>query len=427
MGQIDWTRWAPALGLLAALAGITGLLYPPARVPSLAALLFFGMVTLFAWADSVRRDRQQGASVQSLSQEISTLKREIEQQRTALDDLADGLDSMLFLVDHQFTILYANITATQVFRFQDPVGKTLLAVTLSPELTQEVQKCIETAAPINAELTLRTPEEHNVLVKAWPDSGYSDRTFVTLTDITGLRRLERIRRDFVANVSHELRTPMTTIRAMAETIHDDLDGKEPESRLYLERIIREVDRLTRITSDLLTLSVAESEPPKHDPCDLATMIRSVVSQLTPKATGKGLILQANTPPSVVISGHETQLSQVLINLIDNALNYTSEGSVIATLTQDDQNAVIVIQDTGIGIASEHLNRIFERFYRADKGRSRATGGTGLGLSIVRHIVASHGGTINVESALNRGSTFTVTLPLGPAPQETSPAWPGSSA
>ena len=100
--------------------------------------------------------------------------------------------------------------------------------------------------------------------------------------------------------------------------------------------------------------------------------------------------------------------------------------MIATLTQDDQNAVIVIQDTGIGIASEHLNRIFERFYRADKGRSRATGGTGLGLSIVRHIVASHGGTINVESALNRGSTFTVTLPLGPAPQETSPAWPGSS-
>lgn len=426
MGRIDWTRWAPALGLLAALAGVTGLVYPPARVPSLGALLFFGMVTLFAWADSVRRDRQQGASVQSLSNEISVLKREITQQRTALDDLADGLDSMLFLVDPQFTILYANLTATQVFRFQDPVGKTLLAVTLSPELTQEVQKCIETSAPVNAELTLRTPEEHNVLIKVWPDSGYSDRTFVTLTDITGLRRLERIRRDFVANVSHELRTPMTTIRAMAETIHDDLEGKEPESRLYLERIIREVDRLTRITSDLLTLSVAESEPPRLDPCDLAQMIRSVVSQLTPKATGKGLGLKATTPQSLIIPGHETQLSQVIINLIDNAINYTSEGSVTVTLHQDELNAIVLVQDTGIGIASEHLNRIFERFYRADKGRSRATGGTGLGLSIVRHIVASHGGSVGVESALNRGSTFTVILPLGTQNNGTSPAWPGSS-
>ncbi|MBI3722042.1 MAG: hypothetical protein HY248_05765, partial [Fimbriimonas ginsengisoli] len=179
----------------------------------------------------------------------------------------------------------------------------------------------------------------------------------------------------------------------------------------LGKIITEVDRLSLIASDLLVLSAAESNPPKMQRCDLAELVRAAAEELKGKASEKGLALTFMGPDKLMLAANSHQMTQVARNLIENGLNYTSEGSVQVRLRKEGGEAVLEVQDSGIGIGSEHLPRIFERFYRVDKGRSRSTGGTGLGLSIVKHIVEAHGGTVQVESALNQGSTFTVRLPI----------------
>jgi two-component system phosphate regulon sensor histidine kinase PhoR len=205
---------------------------------------------------------------------------------------------------------------------------------------------------------------------------------------------------------------MTTIRAMAETLLDgDPEDKELTDR-YLSKIIREVDRLTAMTDDLLTLSKIENERPLQRPFNLAEVVRSVVAQLATKAKEKGLELRCTAPDDAPVMGSSSEMTQVVLNLVDNALNYTTSGSVEVRLACEGDSIKLTVRDSGIGIAEEHQARIFERFYRVDKGRSRATGGTGLGLSIVRHIVESHDGTIVVESELNMGSVFVVTLPVG---------------
>jgi two-component system phosphate regulon sensor histidine kinase PhoR len=201
------------------------------------------------------------------------------------------------------------------------------------------------------------------------------------------------------------------MRSLAETLHDEPDTEPPKRSEYLERIMGEVDRLSSIVSDLLVLSSAEAGKPEKAPVDLNAAVAKTVDLLSPKAKKKKLTLTFKGPSKLTVQANAAQLDQVLINLIDNGLNYTSAGSVEVEVSQNDQWAKIDVRDTGIGIASDHLPRVFERFYRVDKGRSRATGGTGLGLSIVKHIVESHGGSVTVESELNQGTTVTVKLPL----------------
>jgi two-component system phosphate regulon sensor histidine kinase PhoR len=339
------------------------------------------------------------------------LEAELELQRNEIDALAEGLNVAIFICDAKATIQYANRRAEELFRFQNPVGRTLLAVTISIDLEKLVLQALAEQRPVEAEFTFSYPEEHIALAQAWPDP-HTDRAFLSVYDVTSLRRLERIRRDFVANVSHELRTPLATIRAMAETLADDVDPKEEMAKRYLEKIVQEVDRLSLITQDLLVLSMAESNPVRPQACDIAEICQSVVGQLRPKAAAKGLAMSYTGPERLVLNANSTQLSQVVINLVDNAINYTTEGSVQVTLRDVEGVVELVVADTGIGIASEHISRIFERFYRVDKGRSRATGGTGLGLSIVKHIVEAHGGTVSVDSDLGKGTRFTVTLPAG---------------
>lgn len=340
------------------------------------------------------------------------LERQLAQQREAVDALADGLDIAIFLCDGKGIVQYANFKATALFRFETPVGRPILAVTLSHELEQLVSETAGDHHPHRAELTFTYPEERVALVQAWGEPPDWERVFLSIYDITELRRLERIRQDFVANVSHEVRTPMTTIRAMSETLIDD-DGQDRELlHRYLDRIITEVDRLTTIAQDLLVLSSAESGVVRKQTCDLGAVVRSVVSMLADKASKKGLDLSYGGPKHLWIEANPAQMSQVFMNLIDNAINYTPQGVVDVEVAGNGGSVTATVRDTGVGIEAEHLPRIFERFYRVDKGRSRATGGTGLGLSIVRHIVEGHGGRVGVESKLGEGTTFTVSLPVG---------------
>jgi two-component system phosphate regulon sensor histidine kinase PhoR len=177
------------------------------------------------------------------------------------------------------------------------------------------------------------------------------------------------------------------------------------------QIVVEVDRLTAMTNDLLVLSHAENKPVENRPCDLTALVKEVFEQTKPSASEKGLEFTLVANETVNLLADPEQITQVVLNLITNAINYTPSGFVRVVLNQHGEFARFIVQDSGIGIAKEHHNRVFERFYRADKGRSKASGGTGLGLSIVKHILEAHGGHVEIESELNIGTTFTALIPL----------------
>ncbi|MCO5297548.1 MAG: ATP-binding protein [Fimbriimonadaceae bacterium] len=369
-----------------------------------AAVLALATSLIFREWRQVELDRREDAW------RLELLELESTRQREAVDALADGLEVAILICGAKTQILYANRRARELFGFDDPRGRPIVAVTLSYELEKLVLGAEETGEPQSAELTFSYPEARVARVKAWlaPDG----RALVTIIDLTALRHLERVRQDFVANVSHELRTPLSVIRAMAETLLEDPEADEALHETYLAKIVGEVDRLSLIANDLLILGAAESNPVRKQACDVADVFRTSLGQLERKAREKGLEVAYKGPDHCVIPANATQISQVATNLIDNAINYTSQGSVTVALQRREKDVLITVADTGIGIASEHLPRLWERFYRIDKARSRSTGGTGLGLSIVKHIVEVHGGTVSVRSALNEGSTFEVTLPVG---------------
>lgn len=342
---------------------------------------------------------------------VEALRAELAKRELAVDAMADGLDVAVLICDERATVQFANRAAREAFRIQDGAGRGVLELTLSYDLQELVQKALREGGVHRAELTIRFPEDHTFQVVVWRDVSDPARCVVSLTNVTNLRRLERMRTDFVANVSHELRTPLTIIRTMAETLHDDPELDPATTARYLDRIVSEVDRLSLISNDLLILSAAESNPIRKQDCDLAEVVRSVVTQLGFKATDKGLELAYEGPTELHATANAAQMTQVVLNLVDNAISYTNEGSVRVGLSSTEDDAILRVSDTGVGIASDHLDRIFERFYRVDRARSRASGGTGLGLSIVKHLVESHGGRVRVTSELNTGSTFEVAIPL----------------
>ncbi len=350
----------------------------------------------------------QNLALEAETEREKELELRLDEQREAIDTLADGLDVGILICSPKAEVLYANKSAELIFRVENPIGKTILATTISYDLEQLVLQAAKNDDRCSLECTITYPEERYVVAEAWPDS-LGNRVFLSIYDFTSLRRLERIRQDFVANVSHEIRTPLATIRAMTETLLDDGNDKERQTRYY-NNIIDEVDRLSLITQDLLILSAAESNPVRRQDCDLTEVVRSVASQLSYKANAKNLKLEFLSPERTAFNGNHTQMVQVVINLVENAINYTLEGSVKIELKDEKDRVRIIVSDTGMGIPSDQVGRIFERFYRVDRARSRATGGTGLGLSIVKHIVEAHGGTVSVESTLGKGTTFEVALP-----------------
>ncbi|MBE9528174.1 MAG: PAS domain-containing sensor histidine kinase [Proteobacteria bacterium] len=234
-----------------------------------------------------------------------------------------------------------------------------------------------------------------------------------LNDITEEKRLEAIKRDFVANVSHELRTPLAAIKGYSETLLDGGVDDEETSREFLRVIDRHATRMSRLIDDLLTLSRLESQQMAivPTPVDLSELLSSTQMSFRKHAEDKGVTLSAEVPENLpVVSGDRDRLEQVVVNLLDNAIKYTPEGgSVILKATLECGAIKVEVIDTGIGIPEADMPRIFERFYRVDKARSRDLGGTGLGLAIVKHIMQGHNGTLNVESSPGVGTTFSFTL------------------
>jgi two-component system, OmpR family, phosphate regulon sensor histidine kinase PhoR len=330
-------------------------------------------------------------------------------QKNAVDAFANGLEIAIFVTDTRGHIVYANRYAQNLFGFENPQGRSILAVTLSVELEQQVLQATTGESPSEVEITFSFPQERICVARAWKTEADEEQVYVSLVVITELRRMERVRKDFVANVSHEIRTPMTVIRAYAETLLDDGDDADMRAK-FLPRIIGEVDRLTSITHDLLILSTSESNPVRKSAADMAEIVSYSVNLFEPQATEKGLTMHYEGPSKLEAQVNASQMTQVVVNLIENAIKYTNEGGLEVKLSSSDSEIFFEVSDTGIGIPEDHLPRLFERFYRVDKARSREGGGTGLGLSIVKHIVEAHGGTVTVTSSLNQGSTFRIALP-----------------
>ena len=232
-----------------------------------------------------------------------------------------------------------------------------------------------------------------------------------------LHRVNKIRRDFVANVSHELKTPATSLRLLAESLEETIDEDPVQARLFAAQLKKETGRLSQLINDLLDLTRLESQERVENPVpvDVRSVLMTVLARMRRAARKKNITLQwkrFGRAAQYTVYGDETQLTSMFTNLVDNAVKYTPPGGrVEVTGGCEDSEIVIRVSDTGIGIPEGKLPRIFERFYRVDKARSKETGGTGLGLSIVKHIAENHGGRVTVESTLGEGSTFTVYLPL----------------
>ncbi|MCS6829213.1 MAG: ATP-binding protein [Armatimonadota bacterium] len=360
----------------------------------------------------LRRTEEQ---VVPLRQRYEETSAELQHYRLLLHHTMQSLQDAVMLVTAEGVITLANPAAFHLLG-EGLLGQTLLQRTLCYDLNLLLTRCVLTQRPQHAELRLNHPQSRMVFVRILPlpTSPHAAESvyLAVFTDISELRRLEQIRSDFVANVSHELRTPLAAIRANAEALLDNTPNDPAIQQRFLNTIVQQTERLTRMTDDLLVLAKAEARPiPQTQQIKLSDVVHSLIDQLRAQAEDAHITVAVDVPEGFAVTAQRDQLEQILWNLIDNAIKYNRpDGQVRIRARKTPEGSEIVVEDTGIGIPHEHLERIFERFYRVDKARSRAKGGTGLGLSIVKHLVESHGGRVWVESEWGVGSRFGVVLP-----------------
>ena len=358
-----------------------------------------------------------GAMVPRLRDRLDELTEERDRASQILDALADGV----LLLDGAGRLLVANPSARAWFGLPDDLrpGLPLRRVLGVAQVADLADEAVAKRAPVTGVVTVVLPEYRTLALRAFPlaDRGPTGRTVVTLSDITQRRRLEVLRRDFVANASHELKTPVAALRALAESLESAIGDDPPQARRFAARVGREAERLEALVRDLLDLSRVEGRTLDVEPLDLVGLVKEVVEPYAERAEERHVRLRTALQAGTTMRGDRAQLSLLLSNLLDNALRHTnSRGMVRVSVEAADGTVVLQVADTGEGIPTVELPRIFERFYRVDKARTRRTGGTGLGLAIVRHVAEAHGGIVTVDSEVGKGSTFTVTLPsAGPPP------------
>jgi two-component system phosphate regulon sensor histidine kinase PhoR len=344
---------------------------------------------------------------------VESLRLESARRQAILASMVEGV----LAVDKDLRVTFCNNSFARALGARSPVqeGTPLLELVRDPGLLDIISKVLSAGERMERRLTLPAAEDHTFEVLAGPLAGSSTPgALAILHDITELERLERVRKDFVANVSHELRTPLTAIRGYAETLLDGALDDQEHNRRFVEIIQAQATRLSNIASDLLTLSELESNgaAPQPHPISIRSALESALRTVESAARVRGVRLIYGKIDDANVLGHELRLEQVLVNLLDNAVKFNrANGEVRVEVRTTDGKTCITIGDTGIGIPSEDVPRIFERFYRVDKARSREMGGTGLGLSIVRHVMEQMNGTVKVESRLGEGSTFTITIPI----------------
>ena len=357
--------------------------------------------------------------------QLNNKMEEISKEKNYLQTILKGMMEGVLVVDGRGRILMVNDALRNLLSLSSDVSDRMpLEIIRNAELEAAIRKVLQNGKNVALELNVtasggKTLEVNLVGIPPSFETGNKEGegmrgAIAVFHDITRLKELEKIRQDFVANVSHELRTPLTTIKGYTETL---LDGalKEEVAPQFLQVIQKHADRLTKIVEDLLTLSKIESKEfhLKWDPLNLSEMTDDVLDFVKEVAEKKKItISRSEIPSSLVVEADRTYIEQILFNLLDNAIKYSPEGGrvTISVIEKGQREIQFSIEDHGIGIPKEDLPRIFERFYRVDKGRSQELVGTGLGLSIVKHLVQAHGGRVWVESQLGKGSIFHFTLP-----------------
>lgn len=330
---------------------------------------------------------------------------------TTLETMADGV----IVIDEEDQVLLINKSAESLLSLNHvrPIKSYFIEVIRDYELQQLIDKAQKTGRQENKEVELFSPRRFlSAIATPLKREAGSSGVLLTLHDLTSMRQLETTRREFVSNVSHELRNPLASIKAMVETLEDGAVKDRKASIDFLNRIHKEVDRMTALVSDLLELSRLESgqSPLELMPMDMRPLIDDVVRIFHEQALIKGVSLNyKHDNKAIYVLGNEPKLREVLINLVENGIKFTSHGEISISTQQDGSELAVSVKDTGEGISEEHLPHIFERFYKVE--RSRSDGGTGLGLAIAKHIVQLHNGEISAQSKEGQGSTFTFTVPI----------------
>lgn len=370
---------------------------------------------------------QLGTAINQMADSLQLQMNRILQHESRLKSVLENMVSGVVMIDRGGEIVLLNRSAEEILGFsaQELLGKRFDQAKQQFEFTQLIQECLDTKEPIRDEMVFYYPTERILEINLNPifQEGMEwSGLLIVLHDITAVRRLERMRSEFVANVSHELKTPIAAIKGFSETLlAGALDDKET-ARSFLQIILDESERLNRLIGDILELSKIESKriPLHFSPIHLETFVGNCLNVLQSQAAKKDIELHMSVPEDMYMEADEDRLRQILINLLSNGINYTPEGGKVSVHVEHlagDSDAVesdrvrFTIADTGIGIPKKDIPRIFERFYRVDKARSRISGGTGLGLSIVKHLVELHKGTIRVESEIGVGSQFIIEMPL----------------
>jgi two-component system phosphate regulon sensor histidine kinase PhoR len=370
---------------------------------------------------------QLSEAINMMADSLQLQMNRIRDGESRLKNVLDNMISGVMLIDKHGAIVLLNRTAEDIIGFsaQELIGRQYDDTHQQNELIRLIRECMNSHVHIRDDLMFYYPEERILEANLLPMTVNDEHSgiVIVLHDITAIRRLERMRSEFVANVSHELRTPITAIKGFAETLLSGAMNDKETAMSFLQIIYDESNRLNRLIEDTLALSKIESKrvPMQFTPIDMELFIGNTVEMVRQVADKRKIEVEQSIEGHVFIEADEDRLRQIMINLLSNAITYTPEGGHIKVIVQpfsigneismENEKVRIIVKDTGMGIPKKDIPRIFERFYRVDKARSRSSGGTGLGLSIVKHLVELHRGTVKVESTVGVGTSFIIELPM----------------
>lgn len=351
---------------------------------------------------------------EKLKGRIDELRAEKAKAELILDNMAEGI----LLLNKDGEVMLTNPSIERIFQVPaaEIVGKPVIHSIRSFDLDRAITDSIESEREVVDELDFQDPfRQLRIRILPITNSDGEKQTLVAIRDITRQKQTERLRKDFLANVSHELKTPLTGLKLLSDTLLRSIDTDPVSSRIFIKRLDKELSTLINLVRELIDLSKIESprDTAEKAPTNLGDIVHEVSSSFVQLAASKRLELNEHIPENMpLIPGDKEQLSTLIRNMVDNAIRYTPAGGRIdVRLESNDKHINLTVSDNGIGMAKREIPRIFERFYRVDKARSRETGGTGLGLSIVKHIAENHGATIDVDTSLGVGSVFTVRFPI----------------
>jgi len=355
---------------------------------------------------------------------LNTLQAEKNEQEAVLASMVEGV----LAFDSSERLISINQAAARMLELDgvQAIGRYIQEPVRNPQLQKFISAALASSEPLDSEIVYYGANSRILQAYGRTLLGIDARplgALIVLNDVSRIRHLKNLRRDFVANVSHELKTPITSIKGFVETLRDGAMNDPTDAGRFLAIIAKQTDRLNSIIEDLLSLSRIEEETQKRQVALVKAPIRKVLQgamqTCEAKAAAKNIRLDLDCPQEVMANANVILLEQAVVNLLDNAIKYSDDGKTVRVCgRQNDNGVTIAVSDQGWGIEKKHLPRLFERFYRVDKARSRDLGGTGLGLAIVKHIAIAHGGNVSVESAPGSGSTFSIHLPLPSDSRET---------